>query len=140
MNSFFLSRSVPTFLVGGSIRDSLQGLETRDLDVAIAGDCLALAKDLAETLGGTFVSLSQPGREVARAAVPSSDGGRWVIDLSGMKGSISSDLDRRDFTVDAMALPLAEWLTPQWRERILECKRSAKMGHLRGVENPRDLR
>ena len=120
LKAFFVSREMPAFLVGGSIRDSLQGIETRDLDVAVAGDCLALAEELAETLGGTVMSLGQPGRDVARITVPSSDGGRSIIDLSGIEGSISSDLKRRDFTVDAMALPLREWQTPQWQERILD--------------------
>ena len=32
-----------------------------------------------------------------------------IIDLSGFFGSIETDLKRRDFTVNAMAVPLADW-------------------------------
>ena len=125
LREFFLSRSVPAFLVGGYIRDSLLGVPTRDVDVAVLGDFLRLAKELADTFGGAFVPLGQarqalgtPG--VARAVVSSPNSGKWVVDVSGMEGSIYGDLMRRDFTVDAMALALENWRTPGWEESILD--------------------
>ena len=42
----------PAFLVGGAVRDLLLGRPTVDIDVAIEGDARAVARDLAERLGG----------------------------------------------------------------------------------------
>jgi len=140
LKDFFLSRSVSAFLVGGHIRDCLLDVPTRDIDVAVEGDPLSLARELADTFGGAFVVLGQPfqgegqsrrachehSRGVARVVLPSraqdtpSDEGRLVIDVSGMEGPIYGDLMRRDFTVDAMALALEDWGAPGWDERILD--------------------
>ena len=39
-----------------------------------------------------------------------SAGDRWIVDITAMRGdSIEADLALRDFTVDAMALPLDAW-------------------------------
>ena len=122
LREFFLSRSVPAFLVGGYVRDSLQGtptgdLPTRDLDVAVQGDAPSLAKDIADSFGGSFVPLGH-SRQAGRAVVPSEDGDRWVIDVSGMDGPLHSDLLRRDFTIDAMALALDDWGIPGWEDLV----------------------
>ena len=119
LKQFFLDRSVLAFLVGGYIRDSLRGIPTKDVDVAVQGDSMSLAKDLAHAFGGTFVPLSH-SHQVARVVVPSTDSRKWVIDLSAVDGSIDDDLMRRDFTVDAMALDLEDWVTPGWGERVLD--------------------
>ena len=45
-------------------------------------------------------------------AVPADDGaedGPWNIDVDGFTGTIEEDLARRDFSVNAMAVPLAGW-------------------------------
>ncbi len=122
LREFFLSRSVPAFLVGGYVRDSLQGtptgdLPTRDLDVAVQGDAPSLARDVADSFGGSFVPLGH-SRQAGRAVVPSEDGDRWVIDVSGMDGPLHSDLLRRDFTIDAMALALDDWGIPGWEDLV----------------------
>ena len=119
LREFFLSRFVPAFLVGGYIRDSLLGIPTRDLDVAVHGDFLSMAKELADSLGGSFVTLGQ-AHQVARVVLPFPDDGIRVIDFSGIESSIHGDLMRRDFTVDAMALAVEDWDTSRWEERILD--------------------
>jgi len=43
-----------------------------------------------------------------------------TIDVAGFSTTIEDDLARRDFTVDAMALPLAAWTCGQWRERVVD--------------------
>ena len=121
LREFFHSRSVPAFLVGGYIRDSLRGIPTRDLDVAVDGDSPSLAGELADTFGGAFVPLGQ-SHQVARAVVPdpTKDDNKWVVDVSTMEDSISGDLARRDFTVDAMALAIDDWCTPEWEELVYD--------------------
>ena len=115
------------FLVGGYIRDSLLAIETRDVDVVVVGDPFALASELARTFNGTFVPLNQshqgslPGkyaRRVARVVIATNAGLRWVVDVAGLETTIDDDLGQRDFTIDAMALAVEDWLTPHWKERI----------------------
>ncbi|MDQ4049165.1 MAG: hypothetical protein M3131_07280, partial [Actinomycetota bacterium] len=45
----------PAHLVGGAVRDLLLGADSVDLDVAVEGDVAALARELAERVGGKAV-------------------------------------------------------------------------------------
>ena len=91
-----------------------------DIDIAVQGDALSLAKDMADTLSASYVPLS-PSHNVGRIAIPPVQGENgWTIDVSGINGSIFDDLARRDFTVDALALALEKWDTPSWQESILD--------------------
>ncbi len=137
---FFASRSFSgktAFLVGGHVRDRLLGLDPQDLDIAVAADPQELARELARELGGVFVPVSlvhgvarvvvppqRPqqvgagGSEQAGAA-PGSQAQR-TIDLAALYGTIDTDLARRDFTVNALALPLEGWLSPDWGQQVLD--------------------
>ncbi|MCH7606565.1 MAG: HD domain-containing protein [Chloroflexi bacterium] len=122
---FFSNRSTGVFLVGGYLRDSLVSVPLEhDVDIALPADPEPLARELAEWLGGTYVPLSQT-HGVARVVALESGNeplvyeneGRaqaetWTIDLAGYTGSIEEDLARRDFTVNALALPLESWSSP----------------------------
>lgn len=93
-----------TALVGGAVRDGLLGRlpERPDLDLVVVGDALPLARSLAGRLGGSCVVLDQD-RSIARLVLRG-----WTIDLARRAGaSLESDLRRRDYTVNAIALPLA---------------------------------
>ncbi len=90
-------------LVGGAVRDALLGrlAERPDLDLVVPGDAIALTRELAARVGGSFVPLD-PQRSIARLVLRG-----WTIDLARCAGAdLSADLDRRDFTINAMALPL----------------------------------
>jgi putative nucleotidyltransferase with HDIG domain len=93
-----------SYVVGGSVRDTLLGLPLADLDIAIAGDAPALARALADRLAGHYVLLDA---ERGTARVVLDHGTVRVIDIVSLRGDIASDLARRDFTVDAMAAPVA---------------------------------
>ena len=135
---FFSAQDCAVFLVGGYLRDSLLGRAGGDLDVAVSCNPQALAQRLAQELGGTYVPLS-PQRAVARIVLPATPGlpvllghagvdeamddginNPLVIDVEGFSSTIEEDLARRDFTVNAMALPLADWTSGQWRERVID--------------------
>jgi poly(A) polymerase len=108
--SFLTARGVPAYLVGGYVRDRLLGRPTNDMDVAVAGDPLALGAELATTLGGAFVAMDTD-HPTARVVL---EGGQYV-DLTWLRdGDIEADLQGRDFTVNAIAAPLqtgpAGWL------------------------------
>ena len=92
-----------TALVGGAVRDGLLGrlAERPDLDLVVVPEALALARSLARRLGGSFVALDAE-RSIARLVLRG-----WTIDLARQVGDdLAADLDRRDFTINAMALPL----------------------------------
>jgi tRNA nucleotidyltransferase (CCA-adding enzyme) len=106
-----VAERAPAYLVGGVVRDLLLGIEGADLDVAIEGDPGALA-DL-------------PGFRFERDALFLTgrlERGDLKIDVAQTRdesyprpgalpevrpASIGDDLARRDFTINAMALPLS---------------------------------
>ncbi|WP_254966877.1 CCA tRNA nucleotidyltransferase [Cyanobium sp. CH-040] len=93
-----------TALVGGAVRDALLGrlAEHPDLDLVVPAGAVTLGRRLADQLGGTCVVLDA-GRDIARVVV-----GGWTIDLARQEGqALSDDLGRRDFSANAIALPLA---------------------------------
>ena len=106
--------------MGGCVRDAVLGLTPKDLDVAVPADPHVLGRDLAQVLGAAFVALS-PEHGVARIVVPASvSAPRLTIDLSNFSGSIEADLARRDFTINALALPRSHWLSEDWRDGLLD--------------------
>jgi poly(A) polymerase len=89
------------WLVGGSVRDRLLGRYSPDLDIAVADDAQAVAAQLAETLRSPWFALSE--RHHAYRVL--GDGGH--VDIASVRGgSILTDLAERDFTVNAMAVPV----------------------------------
>ena len=109
LKEFFTARQSPAFLVGGYLRDSLLSRPLgRDIDIALSGDSQSVGRELSLALGGTFVPLS-PSHGKARVVAPEPGVGPWNVDLSSFSGTIEEDLARRDFTINALALPLSSW-------------------------------
>ena len=109
--SDFLSQGkVKAYLVGGFIRDTLLETVTADIDIALAADALKVAPEIAQVLGGKFVPLDKQNR-IGRVVLPDKkapSGGRWQLDFASFEDGIEKDLARRDFTIDAIAVDLAE--------------------------------
>ncbi len=93
----------PAYVVGGFVRDWLLGKDTVDVDIAVQGDALKTAHQVAQAVNGKYVLLDQVNK-VARVVVTS--GRQWHLDFSTFQIDIESDLARRDFTVNAMAFEL----------------------------------
>jgi tRNA nucleotidyltransferase (CCA-adding enzyme) len=103
----------PVYLVGGAVRDLLLGRARADVDLVVEGEAAALA----ERLGGASarherfgtVKVEVQGHEVdiatARTETYPEPGALPVI--SPARG-IEQDLARRDFTINALAIPLGE--------------------------------
>jgi poly(A) polymerase len=93
-----------TWLVGGAVRDALDGRATEDIDIVTAADVAAIASKIARAGGGTAFELSGEfgaWRVVARSHA-------WQIDISPLReGSLDADLAMRDFTINAIAQPLS---------------------------------
>ncbi|GAI24824.1 unnamed protein product [marine sediment metagenome] len=47
------------YIVGGFIRDWFLGRQTNDIDIAVDGDALNIAEEVAKSLGGKFVLLDE---------------------------------------------------------------------------------
>lgn len=89
------------FIVGGAVRDFFLGRKITDLDLALKDDPERLQLFLGEVLSYTSVPLS-PDFGIYRLAK-----GKYTIDLTLYRGkTLEEDLKDRDFTMNAMAIPL----------------------------------
>jgi tRNA nucleotidyltransferase/poly(A) polymerase len=95
------------FVVGGPLRDLLLKKKCTDFDFALRG-ASELAKQFARDTRSSLVMLDDtPRRETSRVVVRK----QVYFDFSEMQGgSIEADLGQRDFTFNAMALPLEKFL------------------------------
>jgi poly(A) polymerase len=108
---FLAEEGIPSYLVGGFVRDVLLGRDTTDVDIAVDGDALETAYRAAGMLGGHYVPLDSEngiGRVVLGHKHTWHDIPMLYIDFSTLRGSIENDLALRDFTVNAMAIQLDE--------------------------------
>ena len=116
----FPHREEGAYLVGGFLRDSLLNGEIadpgnitgpHDLDIAVPSSVPSvqeLGQELAQFLDGTCQphNLARNVYQVIVNAPEGADTGPAVVDLAHYFEGIEEDMDRRDFTVNAMALPL----------------------------------
>jgi poly(A) polymerase len=95
----------PAWVVGGAPRDRALGRDTFDLDVVVDAAPEHAARAIARAAGGAACFELSEGfcgwRVLARDH-------SWQVDVQSMRGgSLSADLALRDFTVDAIAEPVA---------------------------------
>ena len=102
---YLCAQSVPIYLVGGTVRDALLGRQGYDIDVAVDGQALPLARQVADHFRGAYVAMDTDrdvGRVVLRAG-----GEQHHVDFAGLRAeNILRDLWARDYTVNAMAISL----------------------------------
>jgi poly(A) polymerase len=93
------------WIVGGAIRDALLGEAVADADLAVVpGREEPSARAIARVAGGTAFPLSEA--HATWRVIASTDG--WHVDVAALRGEpIEADLRARDFTVNAIAVPLA---------------------------------
>lgn len=110
--------AVPTYLVGGAVRDLLLGRSVKDFDFLVdcaPRDLLDLRGPLQEATGRTVIVLDEQ-RGYLRVCQRGSDGDASSegVDLAAREGdTVQADLTRRDITFNAMALsPSGEILDP----------------------------
>lgn len=108
-------RGLSVYLVGGSVRDLLLGRPNLDLDLALEGDAIALARELAASIEGRLTSHRRFGTATVRGQAFALDLAMTRTETYARPGALPSvrpaglrqDLARRDFTVNAMALGLS---------------------------------
>ncbi|TET17466.1 MAG: CCA tRNA nucleotidyltransferase [Dehalococcoidia bacterium] len=103
------------YLVGGVVRDLLLGRTNFDLDLVVEGNAIELAQQLAEINQGKIVTYPQFNTAKLQWS-------QWSVDLATARSetytkpgalprvkssSIESDLSRRDFTINTMAIYLS---------------------------------
>ncbi len=106
---------IPAYLVGGCLRDLILGFKNFDLDLAIEGDGIMFARQLAKRLKsglntherfGTATLILENGLKVDIASTRSEryplPGALPVVS----SGSLIADLGRRDFTINALAVKI----------------------------------
>ena len=93
------------WIVGGAIRDALLGERVADADIAVEpGREESAARAIGRIAGGSAFQLSE--EHAAWRAVSGTEG--WHVDVAALRAdSIEGDLRARDFTVNAIAVPLA---------------------------------
>lgn len=110
-----LAHEFNIYLTGGTIRDIVTGFPIRDLDITVQGNPLKLQKDLEKA--GALISATDEDLKVLYAVLPGNV--RADINMARSEAydkpgkppevkpsTISDDLRRRDFTVNAMGLSL----------------------------------
>jgi putative nucleotidyltransferase with HDIG domain len=92
------------WIAGGAVRDAALGRAVTDLDLAVDGDPARVAKAIGAAGDGHAFELSA---EFATWRVVTRDRS-WQIDATALRGAtIETDLGARDFTLGAVAVPLA---------------------------------
>jgi tRNA nucleotidyltransferase (CCA-adding enzyme) len=148
-------RGARAFVAGGTVRDALAGgpATGRDLDLVVEGDGPGFARALAAAFaGGAERALVEHARFLT-ASVALPDGRRVDVATARteryeapgalprvMPATISQDLARRDFTINAMAVDLGsgdfELLDPHGGRRDLARRRLRVLHPLSFVEDP----
>jgi poly(A) polymerase len=104
--AFFAEQKADIYLVGGSLRNLLLDEPCVDWDLVTRGEAHKLARRLADRLDGFYVHLHEKAsRVVVRLPAGSED---LVLDIAPLHGeTLEEDLRARDFTLNALASPLA---------------------------------
>ena len=106
---------MPAYLVGGCVRDLILAVKNLDLDIAVEGDGIVFARNLAQKIESKLIIHER----FKTATLILSDGSKVDIATTRQEkylhpaalpvvspGSLKEDLKRRDFTINAMALSL----------------------------------
>ena len=98
----------PVYLVGGAVRDRLLGRKIHDYDFTMVGDSRAAARKIADQIGGAYYPLDEE-RGTYRVILAVSGEDPVVLDFAMLRAAnLEEDLRGRDFTLNALALNLAQ--------------------------------
>lgn len=104
-----------TYLVGGYVRDKILGKDVKDIDVMVVGDAIKFAQKVSKRLNAARVVKYE---NFGTAMIPLQDGKLEFVTAREekylpksrkpiiKKSSLESDLSRRDFTINAIAVSI----------------------------------
>lgn len=110
---------VPAYVIGGYVRDLLMKRTSHDIDIVVLGSGIDMARKVAEAIGKqTKVSYY---KNFGTAMLRFKGKDNWIVEFVGARkesykrnsrkpivenGTLEDDQNRRDFTINAMALSL----------------------------------
>jgi tRNA nucleotidyltransferase (CCA-adding enzyme) len=102
----------PVYLVGGAVRDLLLGRGRADIDLVVVGDAAALAGALgAEAIEHERFATAKVRLEAHEVDIASARSETYprpgALPEVELAADVETDLGRRDFTINAMAVPLS---------------------------------
>ena len=92
------------YLVGGILRDSILKISNPDIDIAVVGDANRVGNAIATIIDGKCFALDS-SRGIYRV-ISSDPKGKTQIDIATVQDEIHSDIAKRDFTMNTLALDL----------------------------------
>jgi tRNA nucleotidyltransferase/poly(A) polymerase len=102
LRPIFSAHEEPIYLVGGAVRDIFLEREILDFDFALSKNAIDLAFKTADCLGFPAYVLDRE-RDAGRVVIP--DRGITLDFAAFRHNTLEEDLSKRDFTINAMALP-----------------------------------
>lgn len=121
VSAFVGERDLACYVVGGAVRDALLGRARAHLniDLAVPSGALEISRQLARQLGAAYVPLDEAAGSARIVVAVGED--RFELDVSDFRGAtIDADLAKRDFTINAMAVPLDAWVAGDWQRRLID--------------------
>ncbi|MBI5729328.1 MAG: HD domain-containing protein [Candidatus Magasanikbacteria bacterium] len=138
----------PAYVVGGFVRDFFleRRKEPTDIDIVVEASGIAFAKQFDEVLKQEGSLVEFPDFDTARYLLPVSEGQTIEVEFAGarsekyretsrkpavVQATLEQDLSRRDFTINAMAVPVTVFA---------KTKAPTKSALLQGLTDPFDGR
>ena len=106
----------PMYLVGGCVRDAYWHRPVKDVDFVVERDAIRVSRIITDAFDGDIYIMDRE-RGVVRIFV-TIEGDTLTVDVAEFRGeTLADDLRGRDFTVNAIAVPLQSELT-EWYDPL----------------------